>query len=123
MTLREMLSSLWVSSASEAAKPNGKGVKSGRWARAFSWAKSDRKSTRLNSSHLGISYAVFCLKKKIQCVRSVAQNRRRALATPGQRKRAGGADRHPAQRARRPHNPLMAHTRARELKHTLQEHD
>src|SRR5436853_1878058 len=27
------------------------------------WAL-DRKSTRLNSSHLGISYAVFCLKKK-----------------------------------------------------------
>src|SRR5205814_4826725 len=27
---------------------------------------SDRKSTRLNSSHLGISYAVFCLKKKKQ---------------------------------------------------------
>src|SRR5205814_8337079 len=26
--------------------------------------RSDRKSTRLNSSHLGISYAVFCLKKK-----------------------------------------------------------
>src|SRR5438045_8839445 len=26
--------------------------------------KRDRKSTRLNSSHLGISYAVFCLKKK-----------------------------------------------------------
>src|SRR5205814_8510986 len=29
-----------------------------------SWRCSDRKSTRLNSSHLGISYAVFCLKKK-----------------------------------------------------------
>src|SRR5437899_11613324 len=28
------------------------------------WQRSDRKSTRLNSSHLGISYAVFCLKKK-----------------------------------------------------------
>src|SRR5256885_8907236 len=28
------------------------------------WAKGDRKSTRLNSSHLVISYAVFCLKKK-----------------------------------------------------------
>src|SRR5205814_10128838 len=28
-------------------------------------SNSDRKSTRLNSSHLGISYAVFCLKKKI----------------------------------------------------------
>src|SRR5699024_11846301 len=29
---------------------------------------SDRKSTRLNSSHVSISYAVFCLKKKIHCV-------------------------------------------------------
>src|SRR5256885_10580062 len=28
----------------------------------------DRKSTRLNSSHLVISYAVFCLKKKTQVV-------------------------------------------------------
>src|SRR3712207_6929404 len=27
----------------------------------------DRKSTRLNSSHANISYAVFCLKKKITC--------------------------------------------------------
>src|SRR5690625_5550366 len=27
-------------------------------------AKEDRKSTRLNSSHVAISYAVFCLKKK-----------------------------------------------------------
>src|SRR3712207_7905340 len=27
-------------------------------------ANSDRKSTRLNSSHANISYAVFCLKKK-----------------------------------------------------------
>src|SRR3712207_8448897 len=27
----------------------------------------DRKSTRLNSSHANISYAVFCLKKKKQC--------------------------------------------------------
>src|SRR5690606_41725248 len=29
-----------------------------------SWAFRDRKSTRLNSSHVKISYAVFCLKKK-----------------------------------------------------------
>src|SRR5690625_6693955 len=28
--------------------------------------KLDRKSTRLNSSHVAISYAVFCLKKKIE---------------------------------------------------------
>src|SRR5690625_5919931 len=27
-------------------------------------SKKDRKSTRLNSSHVAISYAVFCLKKK-----------------------------------------------------------
>src|SRR5258705_8316859 len=32
----------------------------------------DRKSTRLNSSHLGISYAVFCLKKKKNRIRSTA---------------------------------------------------
>src|SRR5476651_909202 len=29
-----------------------------------SWSSTDRKSTRLNSSHANISYAVFCLKKK-----------------------------------------------------------
>src|SRR3712207_9309964 len=29
-----------------------------------SWRHVDRKSTRLNSSHANISYAVFCLKKK-----------------------------------------------------------
>src|SRR5437870_6813425 len=29
--------------------------------------REDRKSTRLNSSHVAISYAVFCLKKKKQC--------------------------------------------------------
>src|SRR5438874_10502934 len=28
------------------------------------WTARDRKSTRLNSSHVEISYAVFCLKKK-----------------------------------------------------------
>src|SRR3712207_8184464 len=31
----------------------------------FLTEKGDRKSTRLNSSHANISYAVFCLKKKI----------------------------------------------------------
>src|SRR5205814_10221008 len=30
----------------------------------LTYTLKDRKSTRLNSSHLGISYAVFCLKKK-----------------------------------------------------------
>src|SRR3712207_7144439 len=32
---------------------------------AMHLARTDRKSTRLNSSHANISYAVFCLKKKI----------------------------------------------------------
>src|SRR5256885_10562020 len=31
---------------------------------SFAEVRRDRKSTRLNSSHLVISYAVFCLKKK-----------------------------------------------------------
>src|SRR5690349_21949442 len=31
---------------------------------AARWPRPDRKSTRLNSSHVEISYAVFCLKKK-----------------------------------------------------------
>src|SRR2546426_6321011 len=34
------------------------------------YGHSDRKSTRLNSSHLVISYAVFCLKKK-KCIEVV----------------------------------------------------
>src|SRR3989454_8399259 len=36
----------------------------GRYRPVFAGAFGDRKSTRLNSSHLVISYAVFCLKKK-----------------------------------------------------------
>src|SRR5437899_7088707 len=39
----------------------------------------DRKSRRLNSSHLGISYAVFCLKKKS---RLRSRGRRRTLRRP-----------------------------------------
>src|SRR5207249_10080788 len=38
----------------------------GRVPRAQGRATPDRKSTRLNSSHVSISYAVFCLKKKTQ---------------------------------------------------------
>src|SRR5207249_11832397 len=44
------------SSTSEMARPK-------RWPFKAS-ASEDRKSTRLNSSHVSISYAVFCLKKK-----------------------------------------------------------
>src|SRR5690625_6619588 len=37
--------------------------------------KPDRKSTRLNSSHVAISYAVFCLKKKKKEIRNQKQDR------------------------------------------------
>src|SRR3712207_8892995 len=41
----------------------GSALRSGRRGRQFE-SGQDRKSTRLNSSHANISYAVFCLKKK-----------------------------------------------------------
>src|SRR3712207_7537791 len=41
----------------------GRGPRGGRL-RARPLRREDRKSTRLNSSHANISYAVFCLKKK-----------------------------------------------------------
>src|ERR1035441_10769862 len=48
-------------------------LSAGSWPRALTGMTSprrngfpDRKSTRLNSSHLGISYAVFCLKQKTE---------------------------------------------------------
>src|SRR5215813_14579112 len=47
--------------------PASPGARPGAAARGFGRAagsRSDRKSTRLNSSHVRISYAVFCLKKK-----------------------------------------------------------
>src|SRR5438874_4589117 len=43
---------------------HGGGVTPERHRRVIQHAASDRKSTRLNSSHVEISYAVFCLKKK-----------------------------------------------------------
>src|SRR5215208_7672435 len=45
----------------------------------------DRKSTRLNSSHVAISYAVFCLKQKTQQLRRHARGRlasRRVTVSP-----------------------------------------
>src|SRR5207302_3592156 len=45
----------------------------------------DRKSTRLNSSHVKISYAVFCLKKK----KNGVGYRRRACRAAGPHTRAG----------------------------------
>src|SRR5690625_2379421 len=48
-------------------------LRDGRWGRS----EEDRKSTRLNSSHVAISYAVFCLKKKkINTTRLVSERLR-----------------------------------------------
>src|SRR5271169_7014844 len=50
-------------------------------------SESDRKSTRLNSSHGSISYAVFCLKKKKHTTNRqilAQQNPNRLLRQPGE---------------------------------------
>src|SRR3712207_7571468 len=44
--------------------PRGQVHSSAVWLRGRVSMPTDRKSTRLNSSHANISYAVFCLKKK-----------------------------------------------------------
>src|SRR5690554_1558487 len=44
------------------------------WQGQENQSQPDRKSTRLNSSHVRISYAVFCLKKKIIKKKKHAQN-------------------------------------------------
>src|SRR5438034_4553162 len=51
------------------------------WGWSYSQTWRDRKSTRLNSSHTVISYAVFCLKKKkeIRMIICSAENMRRAI--------------------------------------------
>src|SRR5438132_5450405 len=59
----------------------------------------DRKSTRLNSSHTVISYAVFCLKKKIRKAQSVSCGRIGAPAhSAGPRVLAHPRDAHVAHR-------------------------
>src|SRR3712207_7888019 len=48
----------------EEPRPGRRGAGQGPDPRAGRGSLEDRKSTRLNSSHANISYAVFCLKKK-----------------------------------------------------------
>src|SRR5438067_5635754 len=47
----------------------------GRTGGADDQGEADRKSTRLNSSHVSISYAVFCLKKKKKKIKKNIQNK------------------------------------------------
>src|SRR5256885_8048050 len=53
--------SAWTDAIERVRKLRRLGLPSKSWQRTFD---QDRKSTHLNSSHLVISYAVFCLKKK-----------------------------------------------------------
>src|ERR1035438_10796478 len=63
--------------------------KTGLRALAARGAAADRKSTRLNSSHLGISYAGFCLEKSEPAFRSEAPKPRghEAHGVPGLHRR------------------------------------
>src|SRR6266852_3528139 len=55
------------------------------------WFYRDRKSTRLNSSHGSISYAVFCLKKKmLHAARQLARVLRLEAAEPRQLEEIAG---------------------------------
>src|SRR5256885_5074527 len=57
-------SDLWRQHWAPACSPASQPALHSSPARPKAAPKTDRKSTRLNSSHLVISYAVFCLKKK-----------------------------------------------------------
>src|SRR5690606_41825763 len=60
------LASAWGAQSRDAGRGGGEGVaRCGALGRGQGSSQQDRKSTRLNSSHVKISYAVFCLKKKI----------------------------------------------------------
>src|SRR5438132_5292904 len=65
------------------ARPSRTSTSSSRsspWMRSTSWrrtARRDRKSTRLNSSHTVISYAVFCLKKKKKKIKKTNKKKKK----------------------------------------------
>src|SRR5256885_6185939 len=63
LSLHDALPISWMRSRTAATKPPSKTRLQPRVG-IPPWRSRDRKSTRLNSSHLVISYAVFCLKKK-----------------------------------------------------------
>src|SRR2546430_4224451 len=58
----------WINSSQYRARCRSKPTRKSCRGNTATWPCTDRKSTRLNSSHSQISYAVFCLKKKNQVV-------------------------------------------------------
>src|SRR5699024_11575072 len=63
-----------VKNNSEATRTVSSGTVTCACSTAISAQVTDRKSTRLNSSHVSISYAVFCLKKKSSWQRTGVEN-------------------------------------------------
>src|SRR5690348_17593666 len=65
---RTILAHQWPRSAAASCRQRSPGTRADQLTRASTASgigrRADRKSTRLNSSHPSISYAVFCLKKK-----------------------------------------------------------
>src|SRR3712207_8957727 len=59
----------------EAIRAEAPDVEIGVRLSVFDFAPLDRKSTRLNSSHANISYAVFCLKKKKSSYANMSSSR------------------------------------------------
>src|SRR2546429_129970 len=83
--------------------------------------RSDRKSTRLNSSHGYISYAVFCLKKKKRVVLDLPSR----ADVPAQQQPAGRLiGQHPRPTAYAPVNPAVVEKAADlQLEHGLGDRD
>src|SRR5438552_5757468 len=76
-TLFRSIGNAWEWTATEAPGPKGELghiIKGGAFDSPPQNAVADRKSTRLNSSHQIISYAVFCLKKKKRYQRLNSRN-------------------------------------------------
>src|SRR2546429_4113553 len=84
LSLHDALPILWISTTLRSTPARS----SRRMAGGAASAMRDRKSTRLNSSHGYISYAVFCLKKK----KTIRQCNR--ISTPNTRKEENAAERH-----------------------------
>src|SRR5437870_5863339 len=65
-----------------ARRSRGRPARGGQRARRRDYRsreRADRKSTRLNSSHVAISYAVFCLKKKKKKINTANNNNSASL--------------------------------------------
>src|SRR5258708_27618270 len=64
-SLREEIAPAWRTRSGAPHRP-GLAIASARWqpGDSLAWWAADRKSTRLNSSHQIISYAVFCFRQK-----------------------------------------------------------